>query len=244
MTNRDQILRNTAALFLERGCKSVTMDEVASVNGMSKRTIYELFQDKARLLQECIILMHRDNMNRSENELAKTDNVLEWFMHSLENKDEQRMSFFYDFFTEVKRYYPEVFVNVVKDVNRWHCGLLERIIERGQAEGLFITGILAIIWTSSVTVAETVLCYFLSEVSLRRKDANISMIIWKIINHCYNNENTIENNGSCVLRLCFRDDCRRRVIQGRRSTAVSSGCGYIFCDVFHTGRGHELRAGA
>lgn len=118
------------------------MDEVASANGMSKRTIYELFQDKARLLQECIILMHRDNMNRSENELAKTGNVLEWFMHSLENKDEQRMSFFYDFFTEVKRYYPEVFVNVVKDVNRWHCGLLERIIERGQAEGLFITGIL------------------------------------------------------------------------------------------------------
>ena len=118
------------------------MDEVASVNGMSKRTIYELFQDKARLLQECILLMHRDNMNRSENEFAKTGNVLEWFMHSLENKDEQRMSFFYDFFTEVKRYYPEVFVNVVKDVNRWHCGLLERIIERGQAEGLFITGIL------------------------------------------------------------------------------------------------------
>lgn len=142
MTNREQILRNTASLFLERGCKSVTMDEVASANGMSKRTIYELFQDKARLLQECIILMHKDNMNRSENELAKTGNVLEWFMHSLENKDEQRMSFFYDFFTEVKRYYPEVFVNVVKDVNRWHCGLLERIIERGQAEGLFITGIL------------------------------------------------------------------------------------------------------
>ena len=135
-------MRNTAALFLERGCKSVTMDEVASANGMSKRTIYELFQDKARLLQECIILMHKDNMNRSENELAKTGNVLEWFMHSLENKDEQRMSFFYDFFTEVKRYYPEVFMNVVQDVNRWHCELLERVIRQGQKEGLFITDIL------------------------------------------------------------------------------------------------------
>ena len=142
MTNRDQILRNTAALFLERGCKSVTMDEVASANGMSKRTIYELFQDKARLLQECIILMHKDNMNRSENELAKTGNVLEWFMHSLENKDEKRMSFYYDFFTEVKRYYPEVFMNVVQDVNRWHCELLERVIRQGQKEGLFITDIL------------------------------------------------------------------------------------------------------
>ncbi len=142
MTNREQILRNTASLFLERGCKSVTMDEVASANGMSKRTLYELFHDKAKLLQECILLMHRDNMIRSEEELANTGNVLEWFMRSLENKDQNRMSNYYDFFTEVKRYYPEVFINVVQDVNRRHCGLLERIVERGQREGMFITDIL------------------------------------------------------------------------------------------------------
>ena len=115
MTNREQILRITSALFLERGCKSLTMDEVASANGMSKRTIYELFHDKAELLQECILLMHRDNMNKSEDELAKAGNVLEWFMHSLRSKDSQRMTFYYDFFTEVKKYYPEVFLNVVKD---------------------------------------------------------------------------------------------------------------------------------
>lgn len=52
------------------------------------------------------------------------------------------MSNYYDFFTEVKRYYPEVFINVVQDVNRRHCGLLERIVERGQREGMFITDIL------------------------------------------------------------------------------------------------------
>ena len=142
MTNREQILRNTSALFLERGCKSLTMDDVASANGMSKRTLYEMFHDKAGLLRKCILLMHKDNMTRSEEELAKSGNVLEWFMRSLENKDERRMSFYYDFFTEVKRYYPEVFMNVVQDVNRWHCELLERVIRQGQKEGLFITGIL------------------------------------------------------------------------------------------------------
>ena len=142
MTNREQILRSTSALFLERGCKSLTMDEVASANGMSKRTLYELFHDKAKLLQECILLLHKDNMVRSEEELSKAGNVLEWFMNSLRNKDSQRMTFYYDFFTEVKKYYPEVFLNVVRDVNRWHCELLERIIEQGQKEGLFITGVL------------------------------------------------------------------------------------------------------
>ncbi len=142
MTNREQILRNTASLFLERGCKSVTMDEVASANGMSKRTLYELFHDKAKLLQECILLMHRNNVAKMEAELAKADNVLEWFMHHMVSKEEKRMSNFYDFFTEVKRYYPEVFVNVVQGVNRRHCELLERIVERGQGEGLFVTGVL------------------------------------------------------------------------------------------------------
>ena len=142
MTNREQILRNTSALFLERGCKSLTMDDVASANGMSKRTLYEMFHDKAGLLRECILLMHKGNMVRMEEELTVADNVLAWFMRSLENKDEKRMSFYYDFFTEVKRYYPEVFMNVVQDVNRWHCELLERVIRQGQKEGLFITGIL------------------------------------------------------------------------------------------------------
>ena len=142
MTNREQILRNTSALFLERGCKSLTMDDVASANGMSKRTLYEMFHDKAGLLRECILLMHKGNMVRMEEELTGADNVLEWFMRSLENKDEKRMSFYYDFFTEVKRYYPEVFMNVVQDVNRWHCELLERVIGQGQKEDLFITDIL------------------------------------------------------------------------------------------------------
>lgn len=135
-------MRRTGDLFLERGCKSLTMDEVASANGMSKRTLYEMFHDKAGLLRECILLMHKGNMVRMEEELAGADNVLAWFMRSLENKDEKRMSFYYDFFTEVKRYYPEVFMNVVQDVNRWHCELLERVIRQGQKEGLFITGIL------------------------------------------------------------------------------------------------------
>ncbi|HIZ87644.1 MAG TPA: TetR/AcrR family transcriptional regulator [Candidatus Coprenecus pullistercoris] len=142
MTNREQILRRTGVMFLERGCKSLTMDEVASANGMSKRTLYEMFHDKAQLLQECILLIHKDNMLKTEEGLNRTENVLGWFMHSLENKDEQRMSFYYDFFTDVKRYYPEVFTTVVRDVNRWHCELLEQVIGRGQQEGLFITGIL------------------------------------------------------------------------------------------------------
>lgn len=142
MSSREQILRSAGTLFLDKGCKSVTMEEIANVNGVSKRTLYELFQDKAELLQECILLQHKDNMQKSEEVLAKADNVLEWFMDLLSCRDERYMSFYYNFFREVKKYYPGVFLNVVKDVNRWYCDRLELVIRQGQCEGLFISGIL------------------------------------------------------------------------------------------------------
>lgn len=141
MANYEQILRTASALFLEKGCKALTMDEIASVNGMSKRTLYEMFHDKAQLLQECILLMHKDNIARSERDLAMADNVLEWFLHSLSSNEPNNMSFYYGLFSEVKKYYPDVFMNVVRDVNSWHRMLLERIITRGQQEGLFLSGI-------------------------------------------------------------------------------------------------------
>lgn len=117
------------------------MDEIASANGMSKRTLYEMFHDKAQLLQECILLMHKDNIARSERDLAMADNVLEWFLQSLSSNEPNNMSFYYALFSEVKKYYPGVFMNVVRDVNSWHRMLLERIITRGQQEGLFLSGI-------------------------------------------------------------------------------------------------------
>lgn len=85
--------------------------------------------------------MHKDNIARSERDLAMADNVLEWFLHSLSSNEPNNMSFYYGLFSEVKKYYPDVFMNVVRDVNSWHWMLLERIITRGQQEGLFLSGI-------------------------------------------------------------------------------------------------------
>lgn len=131
-------MRNTTSLFLEKGCRALTMDEVASANGMSKRTLYEMFEDKAKLLEECIKFLHERSMEEMERELVASENVVRWFINSLEKKVRDKMGYYYEFFSEVKRYYPEVFMNVVIMVNKRHCELLERIIRRGQQEELFL----------------------------------------------------------------------------------------------------------
>lgn len=63
MATRESIITVTSNLFLERGCKSVTMDEVAQNNGISKRTLYEIFPDKAALLEACILYQRGINKN-------------------------------------------------------------------------------------------------------------------------------------------------------------------------------------
>lgn len=49
----NKILHSAIELYSERGCRDVSMDDVAKNIHMSKRTLYETFSDKAELLKAC-----------------------------------------------------------------------------------------------------------------------------------------------------------------------------------------------
>ena len=46
MEIKDRIVDKAGELFFQYGIKNISMDELASSLGMSKRTIYEIFKDK------------------------------------------------------------------------------------------------------------------------------------------------------------------------------------------------------
>ena len=48
---REKILSKAADLFLSYGFKSVTMDDIASAMGISKKTIYQHFENKTKLVE-------------------------------------------------------------------------------------------------------------------------------------------------------------------------------------------------
>jgi AcrR family transcriptional regulator len=55
MEDRKQyILKNAGKLYLKYGIKSVTMDDVASEIGISKKTLYQFFKDKEDLISQVI----------------------------------------------------------------------------------------------------------------------------------------------------------------------------------------------
>ncbi len=139
MKNREQISKTAMELFFKRGCRSVTMDDIASANGISKRTLYELFKDKNELLEECILLFHRQDEERLASLRCSEENVLTVFLNLLEHShDTKVVDFQLDFFNEVKKYYPEAFEKTAKMINEEKAKGIIYFVERGQQEGVFL----------------------------------------------------------------------------------------------------------
>ena len=59
---RERIIEQAAKMFAEQGIKSIRMDDIAKALGVSKRTLYEMFEDKEELLYLSIRFMQSRHM--------------------------------------------------------------------------------------------------------------------------------------------------------------------------------------
>lgn len=60
---RERIIETAVEAFSAHGIKSITMDDIATSLGISKRTLYEVFSDKETLLEEYILKVRKKGMS-------------------------------------------------------------------------------------------------------------------------------------------------------------------------------------
>ena len=68
------IVETAHELFIEHGIKDVKMDDIAAKLSISKRTIYELFNDKEELLRE-VLKLQNEMMQERGKEIIKIQNM-------------------------------------------------------------------------------------------------------------------------------------------------------------------------
>ena len=71
------IVETAHTLFIERGIKDVKMDDIAAELSISKRTIYELFNDKEQLLREVLRLQYEKMQERGKEVIRNSSDILE-----------------------------------------------------------------------------------------------------------------------------------------------------------------------
>ncbi len=74
---KTRILQTAMKLFAERGIKGVKMNDIAQRLGISKRTLYEIFEDKEELLYQVVVSFDRQRRAYLGNFANSADNVIE-----------------------------------------------------------------------------------------------------------------------------------------------------------------------
>ncbi|WP_197018882.1 MULTISPECIES: TetR/AcrR family transcriptional regulator [unclassified Prevotella] len=122
-------------LFTERGINSVRMDDVAQTMGISKRTIYELYNKKEDLLFEVVVKHFRQRLDVMELVTSRCNNVMEILLEVYRMKVADFKNTNPLFFTEMVKY-PELqqFLTEQNDHMRENSLLF---IQRGVDEGYF-----------------------------------------------------------------------------------------------------------
>lgn len=141
MELRQRIIEVSSDLFMSNGCKSVTMDEVATANGISKRTLYEHFKDKTNLLEECLIMMEAKMIEVGERAFNGSKSILELVCLEHESQTDMMVNMRIRFFDELKKYYPALYNKMYSRFTDYHKVTTRKFLERGQQEGLFLKNI-------------------------------------------------------------------------------------------------------
>lgn len=108
METRDKIIATASGLFLKMGIRNITMDQIATEAGVSKRTIYELFRDKDDLIIQSLIQLIINNNKKLISIIEQSRHVIGAVFLIMRREVEHRNSYSQIFIEDIKKYYSTV----------------------------------------------------------------------------------------------------------------------------------------
>jgi len=137
MTVEEEILKKSEALFMRYGIKSITMDDLARQLGISKKTIYQYFENK----KDLVLKMSLNHMEREKEATAiittKAKNAIDEMLKIAKHVIRELRSLSPTALYDMKKYYREAW-NVIEQFNQiyvYQCIL--KNLERGIEEGVY-----------------------------------------------------------------------------------------------------------
>lgn len=76
MEKKVEIIEKALDHFLKKGSKIITMDDIANEFGLSKKTLYSMFENKEALLNEAVDLLWNNFLNEVETVRKSNENPL------------------------------------------------------------------------------------------------------------------------------------------------------------------------
>ncbi len=134
--HKSLLLRIRDLLFLY-GTKSITLDDIASRMGISKKTIYSCCPDKKHLVDRIVgdyLASHREDAERVRAQSRHAvDEVLQMARLARARMEQVSPAFLFD----LNKYYPDTWARFEQYRTHEIFAQVVGVIQRGQQEGLF-----------------------------------------------------------------------------------------------------------
>ena len=132
---KTKIMETAMKAFRTQGVRRVRMDDIAEELSISKRTVYEIFGTKERLVYECVVKYKEDESSKLSELAAHCLNVMEILLIIYKRRIENTKRTNILFYLDLRRY--SSVMQLLKERNEHNRELCQRFIKRGIEEGYF-----------------------------------------------------------------------------------------------------------
>lgn len=134
---KERIQHKAAELFKRYGIRSVTMDEIATQLGISKKTIYQYYSDKGALVKDIFNDIIGQNKQKCTQFRCGAENAIhEQYLaaemsHEIFNNMNSAMLF------DLSKFHPDIFAELEKFKKHFLFNVIKDNLQRGVKEGFF-----------------------------------------------------------------------------------------------------------
>lgn len=131
----DRVLDTVIAAVTKHGIKAVKMDDIAAELGISKRTLYEIYDDKETMVFEGVKRYHEKKKAALERFSADSHNVLDIVIYLYETHIKESKAISPLFYEDMVKY-PRI-VAYFEQRQEYRNNNFQQFMSRGVEEGLF-----------------------------------------------------------------------------------------------------------
>ncbi len=149
-----EIIFDALMMFSKYGVRSVTMDDIARELGISKKTLYVHFENKADLVHKAVWTVHETIKEQMVKIHAETDNPIDELLEidkvvsQIMENHSPSMRF------QLQKYYPETFAALYEGRHELVHKMISENMEKGKERGLYRpdadTGVVSYLYCSKM----------------------------------------------------------------------------------------------
>ncbi len=137
----ERITEVSYRLFRKHGISYITMDDIASELGMSKKTLYEQFKSKEEIIYHSIKANHEQKQLLHKQILKEAANVIEGMIALMQQVIREIEAINPVMPQEIKRFYPNVWQKIQQDHRYRNYRDIVRLLDKGKEQELFLSDI-------------------------------------------------------------------------------------------------------